>query len=48
MGEDGEPDWNAVHAFYLDCRLIKKTAEHFGINANTLKARIRREGWAQK
>lgn len=46
--ETQETDWQAVREFYADCRSIKKTAERFGLNANTLKARIRREGWAKQ
>lgn len=44
----GDLDWSAVRAFYEDCRSIKATAEKFRLNANTLKARIRREGWGKR
>lgn len=39
-------DWEAVKAFYLETRSIKKTAERFGLNENTLKTRVRKEKWA--
>ena len=38
-------DWNEVRAFYLDCRSYKLTAERFGISAQTVKTRCRREKW---
>jgi hypothetical protein len=38
-------DWKAVRKFYLRCRSIKQTAAHFELSTNTVKARIRREGW---
>jgi ribosomal protein L35 len=38
-------DWKAVRKFYLRCRSIKQTAAHFELSPNTVKARVRREGW---
>jgi len=38
-------DWKAVKAFYGKCHSPSKTAEEFGLSVNTIKARIRREGW---
>lgn len=39
-------DWSAVKARYLfEGRSIKKAAAAFGLPANTVKARARREGW---
>ncbi len=38
-------DWKAVRKFYLRCRSIKQTAAHFELSINTVKARVRREGW---
>ena len=38
-------DWNKVREFYLDCRSYKLTAERFGISAQTVKTRYRREKW---
>jgi hypothetical protein len=38
-------DWKAVKAFYGKCHSPSKTAEEFGLSVNTVKARIRREGW---
>ena len=38
-------DWKAVRRFYLRCRSIKQTAAHFELSPNTVKARVRREGW---
>ena len=38
-------DWNKVREFYLDCRSYKLTAEMFGISAQTVKTRCRREKW---
>ncbi len=42
-----ETDWLAVKQFYQACRSYKQTAEHFGINENTLKAKVRRGNWSQ-
>ena len=38
-------DWKAVRKFYLRCRSLKQTAAHFELSPNTVKARVRREGW---
>jgi hypothetical protein len=38
-------DWKATKKFYLRCRSIKQTAAHFELSPNTVKARVRREGW---
>ena len=40
-------DWKAVKRLYLRNRSIKQTAAHFELSVNTVKARIRREGWGQ-
>jgi len=38
-------DWKAVKQFYSTCHSPSKTASEFGLSVNTVKARIRREGW---
>ncbi len=38
-------DWKTVKRHYLRTRSIKQTAAHFELSPNTVKARIRREGW---
>jgi hypothetical protein len=38
-------DWKAVKAFYGKCHSPSKTAAEFGLSVNTVKTRIRREGW---
>lgn len=43
----GDDHWAQVKAHWLECRSVKQTAEHFGLSPNTLKTRIRREGWNQ-
>ena len=43
----GDEQWSQVRAYWLECRSVKQTAEHFGLSPNTLKTRIRREGWNQ-
>ena len=43
----GDEHWSQVKAYWLECRSVKQTAEHFGLSPNTLKTRIRREGWNQ-
>lgn len=40
-------DWKAVKRLYMRTRSIKQTAAHFELSPNTVKARIRREGWSQ-
>ena len=39
------PDWKAIQRHYRKTRSIKQTAANFDVPVNTLKARIRREGW---
>jgi hypothetical protein len=41
----GDEQWSQVRAHWEECRSVKQTAEHFGLSPNTLKTRIRREGW---
>jgi hypothetical protein len=43
----GDDHWSQVKAYWLECRSVKQTAEHFGLSPNTLKTRIRREGWGK-
>jgi hypothetical protein len=43
----GDDHWSQVKAHWLECRSVKQTAEHFSLSPNTLKTRIRREGWNQ-
>jgi hypothetical protein len=43
----GDEQWSQVKAYWLECRSVKQTAEHFGLSPNTLKTRIRREGWSR-
>jgi hypothetical protein len=38
-------DWRAVKRFYKQRRSPKQTAAHFDLPINTVKARVRREGW---
>ena len=38
-------DWRAVKRFYKHSRSPKQTAAHFDLSINTVKARVRREGW---
>ena len=38
-------DWRAVKKFYKQTRSPKQTAAHFDLSINTVKARVRREGW---
>ena len=41
------PDWKAIKRRYRKDRSVKQTAAEFNVPVNTLKARIRREGWAK-
>jgi len=41
------PDWKAIKRRYLRDRSVKQTAAEFNVPVNTLKARIRREGWGK-
>ena len=43
----GDEHWSQVRAHWEECRSVKQTAEHFSLSPNTLKTRIRREGWNQ-
>jgi hypothetical protein len=43
----GDEHWSQVRSHWEECRSVKQTAEHFGLSPNTLKTRIRREGWNQ-
>lgn len=38
-------DWRAVKKFYRQTRSPKQTAARFDLSINTVKARVRREGW---
>ncbi len=38
-------DWRAVKKLYKQTRSPKQTAVHFDLSINTVKARVRREGW---
>jgi hypothetical protein len=38
-------DWRAVKKLYKQNRSPKQTAAHFDLSINTVKARVRREGW---
>ena len=40
-------DWKAIKRRYRRDRSVKQTAAEFNVPVNTLKARIRREGWAK-
>ena len=41
----GDEFWSQVKAYWLECRSLMKTARQFKLSPNTLKTRIRREGW---
>ena len=41
------PDWKAIRRRYRKDRSVKQTAAEFNVPVNTLKARIRREGWGK-
>ena len=43
----GDDHWSQVKAYWLECRSVKQTAEHFNLSPNTLKTRSRREGWGK-
>ena len=38
-------DWRSVKKFYKQTRSPKQTAARFDLSINTVKARVRREGW---
>jgi hypothetical protein len=41
----GDDHWTKVRAHWEKCRSVKETAERFGLSPNSVKTRIRREGW---
>ena len=41
------PDWRAIKRMYVRTRSLKQTAAQFDVPVNTLKARVRREGWGK-
>lgn len=41
-------DWKAVRRVYRRSRSIKQTAAQFELSPNTVKARLRREGWSHE
>ena len=41
------PNWKAIKRDYLQTRSPKQTAAKFNLRVNTLKARVRREGWGK-
>jgi hypothetical protein len=43
----GDDRWSQVKAYWLECRSVKQTAEHFGLSPNSIKTRSRREGWGK-
>lgn len=43
----GDEHWSQVKAYWLECRSVKQTAEHFGLSPNTIKTRSRREDWGK-
>lgn len=44
----GEDFWNVVRAYWLECRSVKRTAEHFELSPNSIKTRARREAWGKQ
>ena len=42
---EASTDWRAVKKFYKQTRSPKQTATRFDLSVNTVKARVRREGW---
>jgi uncharacterized protein YjcR len=40
-------DWKSVKKLYRRNRSLKQTAAAFDLSVNTVKARARKEGWAQ-
>ena len=43
----GDDHWSKVKAYWLECRCVKQTAEHFGLSPNSIKTRSRTEGWGK-
>jgi uncharacterized protein YjcR len=41
-------DWKAVKRLYRRTGSIKQTAAQFKLSVNSVKARIRREGWSHE
>ncbi|MFZ9937959.1 MAG: hypothetical protein ACO3JG_13020 [Luteolibacter sp.] len=44
----GDDQWSKVKAYWLECRSVKQTAEHFGLSPNSIKTRARRENWKEE
>ena len=43
----GDDHWSQVRDYWLECRSVKQTAEHYGLSPNSIKTRSRREGWGK-
>lgn len=41
----GDDLWTQARAFWQECGSVSKTAEKFGLSPNSIKTRVRREGW---
>jgi len=41
----GDKTWAQVRTYWERCRSVKQTADHYGLSPNSIKTRIRREGW---
>jgi hypothetical protein len=41
----GDEIWTQARAFWQECGSVSKTAEKFGLSPNSIKTRVRREGW---
>src|ERR1043165_5877058 len=39
------PNWTRIRAFYEECRSPKRTAIEYDVPVDTIKSRIKREGW---
>ena len=48
MADGREVDWRAVRRLYRRTGSIKQTAARFELSVNSVKARIRREGWTHE
>jgi hypothetical protein len=44
----GDGHWSQVRDYWLECRSVKQTAEHFGLSPNSIKTRARRENWKEE
>lgn len=42
------PDWDSIRLRYLATGGVKQTAAEFNVSVNTLKSRMRREGWKRR